>query len=54
MDHLIPRNRGGNDSADNMVWSCQKCNSSRGDKGVFVWLGLKKKITYIDLSQVSI
>ncbi|MBA3017186.1 MAG: HNH endonuclease [Proteobacteria bacterium] len=43
MDHLIPRNRGGNDSADNMVWSCQKCNSSRGDKGVFVWLGLKEK-----------
>lgn len=43
MDHLIPRNKGGNDTADNMVWSCQNCNSSRGDKGVFAWLGLKKK-----------
>jgi hypothetical protein len=43
MDHLIPRNKGGNDSADNMVWSCQNCNSSRGDKSVFAWLGLKEK-----------
>ena len=43
MDHLIPRNRGGSDSADNMVWSCQKCNASRGDKGIFEWLGLKEK-----------
>ncbi|MDK2859482.1 MAG: hypothetical protein PWP25_668 [Sphaerochaeta sp.] len=43
MDHLIPRSRGGKDSADNMVWSCRSCNTSRGDKGVFVWLGLKRK-----------
>lgn len=42
-DHLIPRNRGGDDSADNLVLSCRTCNSSRGDKGVFEWLGLKKK-----------
>ncbi len=43
MDHLIPRSRGGEDSADNMVWSCRNCNVSRGDNGIFVWLGLKKK-----------
>lgn len=42
-DHLIPINRGGDDSADNLVLSCKTCNSSRGDKGVFEWLGLKKK-----------
>ena len=42
-DHLIPKNRGGDNSADNMVLSCKSCNSSRGDKGVFEWLGLKKK-----------
>ena len=42
-DHLIPRSRGGADSADNMVWSCESCNASRGNKGVFEWLGLKKK-----------
>jgi hypothetical protein len=42
-DHLIPRNRGGDDSADNLVQACQTCNASRGDKGVLEWLGLKKK-----------
>jgi hypothetical protein len=42
-DHLIPLNRGGDDSADNLVLACQSCNSSRGDKGIFEWLGLKKK-----------
>jgi hypothetical protein len=43
VDHLIPRKRGGSDSADNMVWSCRSCNSSRSDKGIFEWLGLKDK-----------
>jgi len=42
-DHLIPKNRGGDDSADNLVIACKSCNSSRGDKGIFEWLGLKKK-----------
>ena len=43
VDHLIPRSRGGPDSADNIVWSCSSCNISRGDQGIFQWLGLKKK-----------
>ena len=42
-DHLIPANRGGDDSAENLVLSCRSCNSSRSDKGVFEWLGLKRK-----------
>jgi len=42
-DHLIPVNRGGDDSADNLVLACQTCNSARGDKGVFEWLGLENK-----------
>jgi hypothetical protein len=42
-DHLIPTNRGGDDSADNLVLTCRTCNSTRGNKGVFEWLGLKKK-----------
>jgi len=42
-DHLIPRNRGGDDSPDNLDLACRSCNSSRGDKGVFEWLGLKGK-----------
>ena len=43
IDHLIPRSRGGLGEADNVVWSCQPCNITRGNKGVFQWLGLKKK-----------
>ncbi len=43
VDHLIPRSRGGPDSADNMVLACDTCNASRGDQGVFQWLGLKEK-----------
>jgi len=42
-DHLIPRNKGGDDSANNVVLACRSCNASRGDKGVFEWLGLKEK-----------
>ena len=42
-DHLIPVDRGGEDSADNLVLSCRSCNSGRGDKGIFEWLGLKAK-----------
>jgi hypothetical protein len=42
-DHLIPKNRGWDDSADNLVNACKSCNSSRGDKGIFEWLGLEKK-----------
>ncbi len=42
-DHLIPRNRGGDDSADNVALACQLCNTSRGEKGIFEWLGLKEK-----------
>jgi hypothetical protein len=42
-DHLIPKNRGGDNSADNLVLACKSCNSSRGDKGIFEWLGLKRK-----------
>jgi hypothetical protein len=42
-DHLIPHSRGGDDSADNVVLACQTCNVSRGDRGVFEWLGLKEK-----------
>jgi hypothetical protein len=42
-DHLIPGSRGGDNSADNVVLACQRCNTSRGDKGIFEWLGLKEK-----------
>lgn len=42
-DHLIPESRGGDNSADNLVIACQSCNSSRNNRGIFEWLGLKEK-----------
>ncbi len=42
-DHLVPRSRGGKDSADNMVLACGSCNASRNNRGIFQWLGLKEK-----------
>lgn len=44
-DHLIPRNRGGDDSSENLVLACRTCNSSRGNRGIFEWLGLERKDT---------
>jgi hypothetical protein len=44
-DHIIPISRAGVDprvkelldSADNCVWSCEGCNSSKSDRDVFEW-----------------
>ena len=38
VDHLIPQKRSGADSADNLVWSCKPCNSSKGSSDVIQWL----------------
>ena len=42
-DHLIPQSRGGDNSADNVVLACLKCNTAKGEKSIFEWLGLKEK-----------
>lgn len=42
-DHLIPRIKGGPDTADNGAWACRTCNSSKGSKGIYEWYGLEKK-----------
>ncbi len=41
LDHLIPQIKGGQDSADNLVWACRSCNSSKRDRDVLVWLQSK-------------
>jgi 5-methylcytosine-specific restriction endonuclease McrA len=38
IDHLIPQARGGAESGDNAVWSCQSCNSSKGKKDFLDWM----------------
>jgi hypothetical protein len=32
LDHIIPHSLGGKNGADNLVCSCSKCNSSRGNR----------------------
>lgn len=37
LDHIVPINRGGADSGENVLWACRKCNSSKSDSDVFEW-----------------
>jgi 5-methylcytosine-specific restriction endonuclease McrA len=32
LDHIIPRSRGGEDSWENLVTACNKCNNRKGNK----------------------
>ncbi|MFX0181449.1 MAG: HNH endonuclease [Candidatus Hodarchaeota archaeon] len=49
-DHIIPASRAGVDprvknlleSADNCVWACKTCNSSKGARDIFEWYGEEK------------
>ena len=37
LDHLVPRKKGGDDSGDNIVYACQKCNSSKNATDLIEW-----------------
>lgn len=37
IDHVFPRARGGADDADNAVWACRSCNSSKGKRDLLEW-----------------
>ncbi len=41
LDHLFASKRGGQDSADNVVWSCGRCNSSKGARDMLAWLAAR-------------
>ena len=32
VDHIIPKNRGGQDSWENLVCACDRCNNKKGDR----------------------
>ena len=43
LDHLIARNKGGYESADNAIWACRNCNSSKSDKSLYEWYGYDRR-----------
>jgi len=38
VDHLIPKFKDGPDLADNLIWACKSCNSSKGKKDMLEWM----------------
>jgi hypothetical protein len=42
IDHLISKAKGDFDKADNMVWACRNCNSSKGDTDLLDWYKSKE------------
>lgn len=38
LDHLFASKFGGQDTGDNIVWSCRPCNSSKGARDLLEWL----------------
>jgi len=42
-EHILPKSCGGPDTADNAIRICKKCNSSKGKKRLYEWIGLKNK-----------
>ncbi len=42
VDHLIPKIRGGPDEADNLVWACRPCNSSKQGRDLLAWMESKE------------
>jgi len=43
LEHVLPRARRGPDVADNAVWVCKSCNSSKGSKRLYEWYGLENR-----------
>lgn len=42
-EHILPRSRGGENVADNVVRVCKSCNSAKGSKRLYEWKGLENK-----------
>lgn len=41
VDHLIPRIKGGPDEADNLIWACRSCNSSKQGRDMLQWMRVR-------------
>ncbi|MFU8843696.1 MAG: HNH endonuclease, partial [Bacteroidales bacterium] len=41
LDHIFPKKYGGQDNADNLVFACWTCNSSKGKKDLMEWMNFR-------------
>lgn len=38
LDHIFPKGLGGQDDAENLIFACKNCNSSKGKKDLMEWM----------------
>lgn len=38
LDHIFPKKYGGTDAAENLIFACKACNSSKGKKDLMEWM----------------
>jgi hypothetical protein len=41
LDHIFPQKLGGKDNAENLIYACRHCNSSKGKKDLMEWMDSK-------------
>jgi len=41
LDHIFPQKFGGQDNAENLIFSCRSCNSSKGKKDLMEWMNYR-------------
>ena len=43
LDHIFPQRFGGKDNAENLIFACRSCNSSKGKKDLMEWMDFRGK-----------
>jgi hypothetical protein len=43
LDHIFPQKFGGKDIAENLIYACKTCNSSKGKKDLMEWMSFRKE-----------
>lgn len=41
LDHIFPQKLGGRDDAENLIFACRSCNSSKGKKDLMEWMAFR-------------
>jgi len=44
LDHIFPQKYGGQDNAENLIFACKSCNSSKGKKDLMEWMIFRGQI----------